>query len=178
MRSDVHAAALRAAAKVAFSVAFIGGCSAADPEPAEGADPVTASGAEPGTSESDLSAKKPKKPKLVAAAGTSCHGDGSAAPKPSCEAVVNAAFPSEGAYPGAKQSVAPDVQACCAELLVKSQGALPNHRWDCCANLPANAPQNVAIACTPWGPPVPPAMKRRALPALSRQAWRSLDEVA
>ena len=162
MRSDVHTAALRAAAKVAFSVAFLGGCSAAAPDGA-GEEPVTGNGdgVEPGTTESDLNAKKPRKPKAVAPAGTICHGDASTAPKPSCEAVVNAAFPTEGDYPGVKQSVSADVQTCCGELLAKSQGALAKHRWDCCANLPANPSQNIAIACTPWGPPVPPAMKRR-----------------
>jgi hypothetical protein len=162
MRNDVHGAALRAAAKVAFSVAFIGGCSAAAPDAAEN-DPVTGNsdGVEPGTTESDLnSKKKPKKPKVAAPAGTSCHGNPTT--PQSCEAVVNAAFPTEGDYPGTKQSVSTEVQACCAELLGKSQGSLENHRWDCCANLAADAPKSLAIACTPWGPPVPPAMKRRA----------------
>jgi hypothetical protein len=168
MRNDVHGAALRAAAKVAFSVAFIGGCSAAAPDAAE-ADPVTGNNdnSEPGTTESDLSAKKPKKPKVAPPASTSCHGNPTT--PPSCEAVVNAAFPTEGNYPGTKQSVSSEVQACCVELIDKAQGgALTSHRWDCCANLPADAPQSTAIGCTPWGPPVPPRMKR----------MRSLAEVA
>ena len=60
------------------------------------------------------------------------------------------------------------VQTCCVELLEKSKGGLAAHRWDCCANLPADAGQNVGIACTPWGPPVPPRMQRRSL-ALAMQ---------
>jgi hypothetical protein len=150
MRSDVHSLALRAAAKVAFSVVFLGGCSSAATEDAS--DPV---GGE-GTSEADLKA--------------GCHAPAkdAAAPKLSCEQVVASAFPTEGNYPGAKQKVSAEVQACCVELLDQSHGALAAHRWDCCANLPADAGQEVGIACTPWGPPVPPRMKRRAL-ALAMQ---------
>lgn len=164
MRSDVHASALRSAAKVAFSVAFLGGCSAAPAvtageEAAGGPDEV-----EPVTTESDLGAArpKPKKGKPAPPTSASCHGGGPTGPRASCEAVVAAAFPTEGDYPGKKQAVSDDVQACCAELLDKSQGALASHRWDCCANLPANPPPSVGIACTPWGPPVPPSMTRRA----------------
>ncbi len=160
MRSDVHTAALRAAAKVAFSVAFIGGCSAPSPDGAEGNEPTKpgADGVEPGVADSELSAKKHQP---TAPTSTSCHQGDSGGPKPSCESVVAAAFPTEGNYPGTKQTVSHDVQTCCAELLTKSQGALANHRWDCCANLAPDAPQSVSIACTPWGPPVPPSMKRR-----------------
>ena len=161
MRRDVHASALRSAAKVAFSVAFLGGCSAAPAvtageEPAGNPDDV-----DPVTTESELGAKKgkPTKPKLAAPTGTSCHGNDAAPPRASCEAVVAAAFPTEGSYPGVKQAVSSDVQACCVALLDESHGALANHRWDCCANLPDPAPQSVGIACTPWGPPVPPAMR-------------------
>ena len=68
----------------------------------------------------------------------------------------------------AKKIVSAEVQTCCGELLQKSQGGLAAHRWDCCANLPADAGQEVGIACTPWGPPVPPRMQRRSL-ALAMQ---------
>lgn len=180
MRANVHREALRAAAKVAFSVAFLGGCSAA-PDAAESDDPVTGSGdgVEPGTAgtnESDLRARRPQKPKVVVPSSTACHGAGPA-PKPSCEAVVNAAFPTDGVYPGVKQSVSHDVQTCCAELLGKPEPLL-NHRWDCCANLPANPPQNLAMACTPWGPPVPPAMSRPGKLVPAPLALRAPHEVA
>jgi hypothetical protein len=162
MRSDVHFAALRAAAKVAFSVAFIGGCAA---QTAEGEDPATTDGAGAATSaEADLSAKKAKKNSGKATAAPGCHHADASVPKLSCDQVVNAAFPTEGDYPGVKQSVAAEVQACCVELLGGPTG-LATHRWDCCANLPADAGQEINIACTPWGPPVPPVMRRRAIPA-------------
>ncbi len=135
MRSDVHASALRSAAKVAFSVAFLGGCSAA---------PAMTAGEDP-------SAPAPT--------GASCQGSAPTKPAASCASVVAAAFPTEGDYPGVKQSVSSEVQACCIELLDESKGSLADHRWDCCANLPDPPPANVGIACTPWGPPVPPAMR-------------------
>lgn len=173
MRSDVHSSALRAAAKVAFSVAFVSGCSApispadlTDDERLEGAG---GDGVEPGTSESEISSGQAK-PKAKAKRGATAtrrasecdkHQDASA-PKPlTCDQVVNAAFPTDGDYPGAKQAVSAQVQTCCAELLASSEGMMGAHRWDCCANLPADAGQNVGIACTPWGPPVPPSMQRR-----------------
>ncbi len=183
MRSDVHSAALRAAAKVAFSVAFISGCSS-PASPTDLADGELGDGAEatePGTSESEYSTKK-KKPSRAAQLAAGCHEDkkDASVPKLTCEQVVNAAFPAEGNYPGAKKTVSAEVQTCCVELLEKSQGSLANHRWDCCANLPADAGQSVSIACTPWGPPVPPSMKRRGrlLAEPSPDAWLALAEVA
>lgn len=162
MRSDVHFAALRAAAKVAFSVAFIGGCAAQAAESDEASNP---DGTEPATSaEADLSAKNKtkKKTETASALPSSCHHD-AGVPKLSCDQVVAAAFPTEGKYPGTKQSVSAEVQTCCLEVLADHDGGLPAHRWDCCANLPAgDHGETVGIACTPWGPPVPPAMKRRA----------------
>jgi hypothetical protein len=169
MRSDVHAAALRAAAKVAFSVAFIGGCAA---QTAEGEDPATADGTPAATSaEADLSAKKTKKKTDKSSAlPAGCHHADASAPKLSCDQVVAAAFPTEGNYPGKKENVSAEVQTCCAELLGDRDGGLTAHRWDCCANLPADPGQNIGIACTPWGPPVPPSMKRRAIATPSLQA--------
>ncbi|MBS2020066.1 MAG: hypothetical protein JST00_44815 [Deltaproteobacteria bacterium] len=160
MRSDVHQAALRAAAKVAFSMAFFTvGCAAATDPVDEG----EALGDEPETTESDISKAKPKASK-VATKGCSKK------PKPSCGELVNAAFPTEGFYPGTKQNVSKEVQACCVELLTNPGDAglgMTAHRWDCCANATPGA--DIGMACTPWGPPVPPSMGRRrgalALPA-------------
>jgi hypothetical protein len=165
MRSDVHSAALRAAAKVAFSVAFISGCTAPTDVTEEGA--TGRGGTEPATTESDISTKNPKNPKKKSTSKSAdvaapCqHDKDASAPKLSCEQVVAAAFPTEGTYPGVKKAVSAEVQTCCVELLDQSHGALADHRWDCCANLPADAGQKVGMACTPWGPPVPPSMKRR-----------------
>ena len=175
MRSDTHSAALRAAAKVAFSVAFIGGCSA-PASPGDLADDTTdgtyGDGVEPGSSESEVSAKKkPKQPAQLSVAPCDKHKD-AGPPKPlTCEQVVNAAFPTEGQYPGTKQNVSIEVQNCCAEHLLADNDGLGTHRWDCCANLPADAGQNISIACTPWGPPVPPSMKRRSKTEPKPESW-------
>lgn len=169
MRSDVHSAALRAAAKVAFSVAFISGCAA---EAAPGDEATGPDGTEPATTaEADLSSKKTKKKTGTSSAlPPGCHHADASVPKLSCDQVIASAFPTEGNYPGKKQNVSAEVQTCCAELLGDQDGGLPAHRWDCCANLPADPGQNIGIACTPWGPPVPPSMKRRAIAGSSLQA--------
>lgn len=162
MRSDVHAAALKAAAKVAFSVAFLGGCSAAGVHEESSQDPTE------GTSEDALTrAKKP-------AAEAGCHED--AALPLTCEQVVAAAFPVKDEYPGKKAPVSKAVAACCVEVLTKSQETWKlEERWNCCGALGApgvgQPNQAVGMACTPWGPPVPPAMKRKAGPFVPPDAW-------
>jgi hypothetical protein len=165
MRSDVHNAALRAAAKVAFSMAFFTVGCAASTDPV--ADNDVDSDNDPGTAESDISKSKPKAPK-VATGG--CHKKDP--PKQSCEQLINAAFPTEGNYPGEKKNVSKEVQACCTDLLTKPGDdglGMTAHRWDCCANATPGA--NIGMACTPWGPPVPPSMKRRGNKPTPPDAW-------
>lgn len=160
MRSDVHTAALRAAAKVAFSMAFLTGCAAATDLGAGNPDNDVDSDNDPGTAESDISSKKKSTASKLATGGCTKKPT---PPKPSCEQLINAAFPTEGDYPGTKQSVSTEVQACCADLLTKPGPdglGMTAHRWDCCAN--ATPGVEIGMACTPWGPPVPPSMKRRA----------------
>jgi hypothetical protein len=165
MRSDVHSAALRAAAKVAFSVAFLGGCGGATSSGLADED-LTANGkgAEPGKAHGD--AGQASSPAADAAttnpSGPGHDEDASTTPPLACAQAIDAAFPVEGDYPGTPQAVSVHVQECCADALAASQGVMEHHRWDCCANLPADAGNEVAIACTPWGPPVPPSMKRRS----------------
>ncbi|HWB77765.1 MAG TPA: hypothetical protein VG755_22515 [Nannocystaceae bacterium] len=78
-----------------------------------------------------------------------------------CRGLVDEAFPKESEYPGEQRNVGAKVQTCCAELLVHETGDLAGrHRWDCCANLPEGTRDpKVGMACTPWGPPVPPRMR-------------------
>jgi hypothetical protein len=169
MRRDVHLAALKAATKVAFSMTLVG-CASASPggvasdeaasttrPPAAGCHSGEESGADAAADASSGAAPD--------AGGT---GDGS------CDAVVAAAFPTPSEYPGTKQAVSAEVAACCDELLSTDQGVgghAGEHRWDCCAN--AAHPENVGMACTPWGPPVPPAMRvRRAPEAIASRALR------
>jgi hypothetical protein len=153
MRRDVHLAALKVATRlttgVAFSVALMG-CSSADPSSDDGQEASTAD---------DLSnALKTSKKKKQG-----CH-EPDAAPPPalSCKEVLDAAFPTPSNYPGTKTTtVTADVEACCdQELTGTSLGG--DHRWDCCANI-SQKDDKIGMACTPWGPPVPPKMKRRML---------------
>jgi hypothetical protein len=125
--------------KVAFSVAFVSGCSS----------PSSTGGV---AEEEDYVAER---------LASGCHEEAGAPPKLTCEQVVDAAFPTEGNDPGVKKAVSSEVQTCCVELLTKSQGMMESHRWDCCANVDQEGSSALMIACTPWGPPVPPAMRRR-----------------
>ena len=63
--------------------------------------------------------------------GVGAHGKKGAAScrgtTPSCEAVVNGAFPGEDPYPGVTKAVSREVQECCATLLTKDAGT--PHRW-------------------------------------------------
>lgn len=156
MRSDVHFLALRTAAKMAFSVAFLGGCSAAPPVVVDD----LPTGEDPGTAESEYSARRRKKP---------CDKDAAAptGPAPTCDQLVNAAFPDGGAWPDGKPLVSKEVASCCEKILLGQEGDAGRnhpHRWDCCAALDwgQGSSQELGVACTPWGPPVPPSMKRRA----------------
>jgi hypothetical protein len=79
-----------------------------------------------------------------------------------CIDLVNATFATNDDYPGVKRDVSAAVRSCCADLVVNARESVEAHRWNCCANLPPEPSDEAIMACTPWGPPVPPAMKRRA----------------
>jgi hypothetical protein len=156
MRHDVHAAALGAATRVAFSILLVGCGGGTTTETALG-DPGDPSQAQTGYGESDL---RTGAPPCHADAGADA--DAAATDKPSCDELLAASFPDAGAWPGADgQNASTDVKACCNEALVKD-GAATRYRWSCCNAIGwgTGTPTDAAIgaACTPWGPPVPPAM--------------------
>jgi len=174
MRSDVHFAALRAAAKVAFGMALLTGCTAA-----ENANEILGGNADDGanddseSTESAIAAKGGSKAKpgngkkgssVVGSKNSNCTKD-AGPPKQTCEQVLASAFPDagEGWPEGDFSNASKETKECCiAEL--KAKGYESPHRWTCCmaTNWGQDAnDQQVSIACTPWGPPVPPAMKRR-----------------
>ncbi|MCC6521757.1 MAG: hypothetical protein IT373_03775, partial [Polyangiaceae bacterium] len=87
-----------------------------------------------------------------------------------CSELAHEAFP-EGVVPD-PASVAPEVKACCGVLAAHydallasvggSGGAVADPwnwnadgdvKWSCCASI-----EWASTTCTPWGPPVPPAM--------------------
>jgi hypothetical protein len=151
MDNATHFAALKAAAKVAFGITILAGCAAETATSEEG--DQTAS------TESDYKKK---------AVTTTCHHDAGQAPKPTCDQVLASAFPDAGGFTwnwekdGGAPKPSDDVKSCCEEALSKNFGSGP-YRWACCDALDngAGSSQNIGIACTPWGPPVPPRMRRR-----------------
>lgn len=175
MRNDVHLEALKAAARVAFSVAFLGGCAAAtNPANDDGSDDG------PQASEDDLRASSGHKKKHHADASTTpttqapCHGstdvDAGSTEPVSCDAVLASTFPTPSNYPGDKKEISAQAASCCEQILT-SGNLGGEHRWDCCANIAWNGNEQIGMACTPWGPPVPPAMKRRARRGRPVDAW-------
>lgn len=172
MNRDVFSAALRATAKVAFSMAVVG-CSASE-------------SAETASTESDIEKGCPDEKNADAGPSGSNVGTGSKADSgPSCDALL-AAFSAEhekyesevGAHfaDGGTAGDAPtpatistETKSCCYDEVSK-QGFRSPHREACCYGgalswLEAleSGNTNIQAACTPWGPPVPPAMKRRVV---------------
>ena len=183
MEKHVHAAALRAAAKVAFSMAFIG-CSSPAKAPSqeaadgEGYDTVTSDVTEaPARGASGGASAKP------AAPVPPCHKDAGTTTTRSCKEVVASAFPDAGwVSPGEGTPVSDQVKACCTELLTTNEFDAFAERWACCDAVGAfsgGGPPGIGMACTPWGPPVPPAMRRKPTkPPTQRPVHEAWMEVA
>jgi hypothetical protein len=167
MRADVHLAALKAAAKVAFSVALLNACS--NPSAASQA-PATDETSNDSELVSRSSAENPPDPcptKDDAGAAPDAAPDSTTPPAASCEATLEAAFAGNTDMWEPHPESA-EVIACCDSLLTETPFT-SNHRWSCCtAYDPAvttdgttlGSQEKFYMACTPWGPPVPPAMKR------------------
>jgi hypothetical protein len=80
--------------------------------------------------------------------------------------VLASAFPDGGGDFGASQNTTPvsdDVKTCCTEHLQSDSAETWSlqYRWSCCGVLDSwnNPDPAISIACTPWGPPVPPKMR-------------------
>ena len=181
MRSDVHFAALKAAAKLALGMAVLTGCSAAQSPDEVLGNADDGAGDDTESTESAIAAKGgAKKPgakpgsSLAGKKNTNCSKD-AGPPKPSCEQVLASAFPDAGdGWPSQDlTNVSKEVKDCCiAEI--KEKGYEAPHRWSCCmaTNWGQDAnDQQVSIACTPWGPPVPPKMKLRKRVDPKPDAW-------
>ena len=178
MLSDIQRAALRAAAKLAFSATIIGCGGGTAVEPAN--EPSTDEKTPVATTESTDDALRVRHPRRDAGVklDTGVEGDTGHAPTcgyyPSqaclCKQVVADAFPDGGTppprwSPDPAPNMPPEVTSCCTLLAheadVRAQSHDPNG-WDwaerdtCCGVIGWNA----AATCTPWGPPVPPAMRR------------------
>lgn len=181
MRSDVHHAALEVAAKLAFSVVLLNGCSGASALAggAEGADGDEAASNESAIAARGSSTPAPKKADAKKpVAKQPCPEEDAGPAKPSCDVVLASAFPTPGDYQWEPVAQSKEVVACCDEELT-NKGSSSTYRWDCCVAYDPEAtpdpnggfanPQH-GMACTPWGPPVPPSMKRarRPMPRLAQ----------
>jgi hypothetical protein len=182
MRNDVQLAALKAAAKVAFSMALLNACSSTDGTVNAGTgtekdtDQTESDGS--GAASNPSREKKLLGKKPVPSSSAAKEDSGTVPPTPqNCQAVLAAAYPTPGDYQPDPVPQSKAVVTCCEEELTKN-AIDSTYRWDCCVafnaevnpQIPRDTPEH-GLACTPWGPPVPPSMKRipRAKPEVL--AW-------
>jgi hypothetical protein len=171
-RAYAHAAALKAAAKVAFSMVLLEGCSSpgvlagqtTTEDEASSSEPAVAAEEQP---KSDRAVPSdPKAPSRTRKSLGKKPSTEAGSTAPSCNATLAASFPVPGDYQWEPVAQSKEVVACCDQELTKN-GAGSTYRWDCCV---AYDPEIDAggqglrshghdMACTPWGPPVPPSMR-------------------
>lgn len=167
MREDVFSAALKATARVAFSVALASGCSSAEES------------ASTGSNESEVkTGARRGEPAKPAEPCTKDAGAEDAAVTPTCGEQLDALdaareewmakltdhFNDGGTTKDGPKSpvVSADAKQCCVAELT-ADGFEAAHQQVCC-RLAISWEESleiggaVAMACTPWGPPVPPAM--------------------
>jgi hypothetical protein len=155
MTPEIHRAALRAAARLALSAAvpaFLFACGSTAPASSDESS-VTE------TSEADLSAACANR------VDTYCNAMHPYETKVQCcqAEVADAEFPTPlhmGPDPDKRVDLL--TRGCCTVLAKNADESKNMFNWpergQCCAAIGWNA----AGTCTPWGPPVPPAMKRAA----------------
>lgn len=170
MRPDVHAAALRSAAKLVLGMASIASVTVACSS--ETTDDTGASTDAVMTKNDNATKKNATDDDLALTGGAT----GEPTSK-ECAATLASAFPTPSGYEWTPVPQPPKVAACCDEELTK-HGWTTAYRWDCCVAYDENAPLETdkegnpipwsaptgmhkhVLACTPWGPPVPPQMNR------------------
>lgn len=150
MRRDVHLAALGAAARVAFGLAFAAtACKSAQPSSAE------TNARSPGEGGTHADTQAPSTPPAVTPKS----------PAPSCDEVIASGFP--GVDPNEyvterRSDASPALERCCTERL-RVNGAQAPYRFHCCSVVDYSSKSledrnTIGAACTPWGPPAPPSM--------------------
>jgi hypothetical protein len=172
MRPDVHAAALRSAAKLVLGMASIASVTTACSS--EATDDTGA------TTDAVMTKETGSKKTDDTTTVTADLGEGSGKPTTkACKATLSTAFPhpSFKSY-GVTTPQPADVLDCCQQELAK-HGSMTAYRWECCFaydenatvdpgkdgtvdpwDVPTLSSQAPGFACTPWGPPVPPQMNR------------------
>jgi hypothetical protein len=155
MTRDTYERALKSAAQIAF-LSFIAGCGSATQ--GEASEAQTEEGA---TAGSEALAKH-----------TSCVHDPRLSDK-SCRAAIQGAYPNgdpDWYGQGTPRTPTPTSDAtlakCCEQLFFKNgsnDGTPELHNSGCCTILKLAQSSVVGVACTPWGPPMPVAMRRRGV---------------
>jgi hypothetical protein len=160
MTSDIQRAALRAAAKLTFAAVVFGCGGSTEPTTSD----TTAATNDPnaegsaGTGEYDL--KRSHHPKTTAQ--TYCASMHSYETEEQCckAEVASASFPATPHWSADPDTRVDALTRDCCTVLAKAATAAQDWSWqergECCAAIGWNA----AATCTPWGPPVPPAMPR------------------
>ncbi|MGH7282463.1 MAG: hypothetical protein ACRELY_13130 [Polyangiaceae bacterium] len=163
-REDAHREALRAAARLAFSAAVLGGCSPATPTPTPAPTQVATIGNPPPSPPASMEPPPNATPEPSA----------SQAPldAAACDALVARTFP--GVPTRVDPKTAPSgLVACCEDR------ALERYDPNCCSFLfssgtiswktPNGADRDIddrehriLRSCSPWGPPMPPSARARA----------------
>lgn len=178
MKNHVRNEALRAAAKVAFGALFTGcggGVEAGNVvlDAAPSTDARVADGSHAGDAETDAAATDDaSSPPFDAAAAcaitTDADGGLSAASQTCCLALTTANAPQPGSppVPGGPWGGIPALSSCCAALsaaapLTTYEYGPPMWSPQACQACADTLGQ--PAACTPWGPPMPPAMPRARL---------------
>jgi hypothetical protein len=171
MRPDVHAAALRSAAKLVLGMASIASITTACSS--EATDDTGASTDAVMTKDNTDTNQKTDDSMLNLGEGT---GQATTA---ACKATLSTAFPHPSFKDYGKATPQPaDVVDCCKQELAK-HGSMTAYRWECCFaydenvtvdpgddgkvdpwDVPTLSSKAPGFACTPWGPPVPPQMNR------------------
>jgi hypothetical protein len=137
MRPETRLYALRATAKVAFCVVGVA-CKEAQPPEA----PMVPVGSVAPPAERPAPPPGFGAPPLAPRAARTC------------DAILDEAFPKDAS--SLKPATA-EVRACCGDEITLPMNK--KHAWDCC-NVGAESKRpDAARACSPWGPPMPPAMR-------------------
>ena len=174
-QDDTHRRALQAAAKVALTMSaasVLGACGGAmSSEPAHageadaGGDGAVAS--DVATVAIDTASPKPVPDAVVTS--TTCGPIETDAATPAqtecCAARVRDTFPADWTEPPGTEGgdLHPELAECCDEIVraydgVHEYGLTFQQARACCYVLPAPWYSHGGAACTPWGPPMPPAM--------------------
>jgi len=167
---EVQRKALRAAAKVALAMSTAsvfgacGGAMQSDGTPKDDADPTDDAAAESGQDAIAVDHPVPDAVVEATACGTFEAETATPSELDCCAAEVRATFPPDVTGPIDAGTPSADLVACCAAIVdaynpsTEDLGLTYQQANACCYVLPGVWYEHGGVACTPWGPPMPPPM--------------------